>query len=185
MKTPIEMLKKLKLIESRIAQKNKELDALYRRHKINSNGNWNMDNYGRVTYKHKYSNAQYLKNVKNAARISYNERNSNIARYIKASKKYRALLNLLPPKPQLNWPKVFHFIRKKKITQPLPSVRNIYRRYPSNRIGMSITNSGKNHNLNFSIHATKFTPNTYNQLENIAAKSSKRIQQELGFYMKR
>lgn len=171
MKTSPEMLRKLKTLQRNIIAKNRELSTLYKRHKMNAQGNMVYTN-GRLN-KNTYTNAQFLKNIGNAARIVYNERKPLLARYDKAAAKYRRILGLehmgLRGKP---WANTLTFSRSVKANRPLPNVASIYARYTPHRIGMARGGGARNHGVHIHVHPYKFYPNV--QLMNALAENAKK-----------
>lgn len=170
MKTPLEMLRKLRLLEREITQKNRELNTLHRRHKMNAQGNMRFES-GRIN-KNTYTNSRYLRNIANAARIVYNERKPLMANYNRTAAKYRERLGL----PAMNqrgwpWPKTLIFSRSKNRYTPLPNVGPIYKRYTPHRIGMGSGSGGGYHSVGIHVNPYEFYPNV--QLMNALSRTAK------------
>jgi hypothetical protein len=170
MKTEREMLTKLKNIAKKINEKTRQFENLHRRQKMASQGNTNFV-FGRVN-KNTYTNANYMRNVRNAMRIVYDERKPLMNKYNKTAKKYRGILGLpnvgkpgyvRGPPYQWNWQKKNHksFMRSKSTRNgDPPNVMNLYIQY-RNRGATSSSTSGGNHNsVSFGAYYNKFHPNT-------------------------
>ena len=128
MKTPREMYNKLRRLETEIFQKNRKLRNLHTRHIINSQGN-NRFVPERVN-KNTYTNDQYMKNIQNAVRITFNELRPLIKEYNKRAKKYREIMGLPVMEKRGSWPEQLAFVRTKNSRNgPLPNVKNLYRKY--------------------------------------------------------
>lgn len=180
MKTPREMVAKLKNLANQINAKTRQFENLHKRHKMASQGNMNFVN-GRVN-KNTYTNANYMRNIHNAMRIVYEERKPLMNKYNKAAKKYREILGLPTtgngyvrgPNYQWNWQKKTHanFSRSKRTANGrTPSVTNLYLKYRN--LGATSSSGGGPHNSRVTLGAyyTKFHPN--NQLMNAIRKRNK------------
>jgi len=112
------MIKVLKHLENKIAQKNRELDNLENRHQLRAQGNTNYHPY-RIN-RHTYTNANYLKNVTNAMRI-LKEHESLFKAYNKASEKFRQNIGLPALGAKNSSYRTLFFRRVKRENQRLPS----------------------------------------------------------------
>jgi hypothetical protein len=178
MKTPREMVAKLQALANQINAKTRQIEKLHRNHKLASQGNMRFVN-GRVN-KNTYTNANYMRNIKNAMRIVYEERKPLMNKYNKTAKKYRELLGLptarMPgyirgPKYQWNWQKLnkVNFSRAKRTSNgPTPNVMNLYTKYQP--LGATTGSGGGGYNSRVTLGASynKFHPN--NQLINTIRK---------------
>jgi hypothetical protein len=177
MKTPREMVAKLKALANQINAKTRQFENLHKRHKMASQGNMKFVN-GRVN-KNTYTNANYNRNIKNAMRIVYNERKPLMNKYNKTAKKYREFLGLPTtgngyvrgPTYQWNWQKRNHvnFSRAKRTANGrTPNVMNLYTKYQPLGATSSSGGGGYNSRVSLGAYYTKFHPN--NQLINILKK---------------
>lgn len=173
MKTPLEQLRTLRLLEREIAQKNRELNNLHRRHKMNAQGNMRLQS-GRLN-KNTYTNARYLKNIANAARIVYNERKPLMAQYNRAAAIYRAKLGLPAMKQRGHpWLSTLTFSRTKNRNQPLPNIGPIRNRY-YNRIGVGTGGDWNFRSVFVHVNPYEFYPNV--QLMNALSRAAKNQRQ--------
>lgn len=152
------MYAKLKRLEANLINKNRELNNIYRRHKMASAGNMNYDP-NRINL-NTYTNANYMRNVRNAIRVVYNEREPLMRRYNKSAAKYRRVIGL-PPMARRGqpWRDIVSFGRIKRSTQPLPNVNNIYNRYRSRGMQTSSGGGYSNHLVTLGMGVHKFYPN--------------------------
>jgi hypothetical protein len=178
MKTPREMVAKLKALENQINAKTRQFENLHKRQKMASKVNMKGVN-GRIN-KNTYTNANYMRNIHNAMRIVYEERKPLMNKYNKTAKKYRELLGLptarMPgyirgPKYQWNWQKLnkVNFSRAKRTSNgPTPNVMNLYTKYQP--LGATTGSGGGGYNSRVTLGASyyKFHPN--NQLINTIRK---------------
>ena len=157
------MLNKLERLAKEIAQKNRELENLHKKHVYNTQGRTN----GRPVYeelnKPSYTNANYMRNVNNAVRIVYRERRPLLERYNKAATKYRRLTGLpvmgLRGKP---WQETVSFTRSKNTRRPnfIPlSTRRIYEYRNQYNIGTASGGGARRSSFTVHVHPYKFFPN--------------------------
>lgn len=171
-KSPHEMLRKLERLANEIAQKNKQLNNLYRKHKMNAQGTMRF-NATRVN-KNTYTNANYLKNLNNAIRIVYNERKPLLNKYTKASEKYRRMIGLpAMGRRGVPWSETMSFSRTKRNNQLLPNMSryNNYRMSGRYHIGRGSGFGGGAYHETVHIHPYKFYPNV--QLMNALLRRAK------------
>jgi hypothetical protein len=177
MKTLSEMVTKLQVLANQINTKTRQFENLHKRHKMASQGNMKFVN-GRVN-KNTYTNANYMRNIRNAMRIVYNERKPLMNKYNKTARKYREIVGLPTtgngyvrgPKYQWNWQKVNHVNFSRVKRGPTPNVTNLYVKYQP--LGATSSSSGGaiNSRVTLGAYYTKFHPN--NQLMNTILKRNK------------
>ena len=170
------MLETLKKLENKIHQKNRELNNLHRRHKMNAQGNMRFE-HGRIN-KNTYTNENYVKAVKNAIRIVYKERRPLFIAYGKAAAKYRENLGL----PAMTtrgypWAETVTFSRSKRRNEPLPSVPRLDYYYSKYRVGTGGGGGYRFHNSFVHVHPTKFFPNV--QLMNALLKQKNLLEKQI------
>jgi hypothetical protein len=177
MKTPREMVAKLKALENQINAKTRQFENLHKRQKMASKVNMKGVN-GRIN-KNTYTNANYMRNIHNAMRIVYEERKPLMNKYNKTAKKYREIVGLPTtgngyirgPKYQWNWQKVnyMNFSRSKSTSNGrIPNITNLYLKY-QNRGATSGSGGGAGYSrVTLGAYYTKFHPN--NQLMNAIRK---------------
>lgn len=162
-KTAGEMYTKLKNLESKILNKNRELNNLQKRHRIAGTGTSNVIPFQKrmnMNNKNTYTNSNYKKNVSNAARIVYNDRKPMMNKYNKAVGKYRAISGLSPMgKRGSLYPNRIVFIRSKKIGSPLPDLTNINNMYRPKGLQMSSGGGGGFMHKGITVTPYKFYPN--------------------------
>ena len=178
MKTPREMVAKLQVLSNQINTKTRQFENLHKRHKMASQGNMKFVN-GRIN-KNTYTNANYVRNIKNAMRIVYNERKPLMNKYNKTARKYRELLGLPTagmtgytrgPNYQGNWQKKNHVVfsrSKNRANGPRPNVNNLYTTYQKRGATTSSGGGARNSHVSLGAYYTKFHPN--NQLINTIRK---------------
>lgn len=178
MKTPREMVAKLKVLANQINAKTRQFENLHKRHKMASQGNMKFVN-GRIN-KNTYTNANYMRNIHNAMRIVYDERKPLMNKYNKTARKYREILGLptahMPgyirgPKYEWNWQKKNHvnFSRAKSTAHGrTPSVMNLYTTYQKRGATTSSGGGAYNSRVTLGAYYNKFHPN--NQLINTIRK---------------
>ena len=169
MKTPREMLTKLKNLANQINTKTRQFENLHKRQKMASQGNMKFVN-GRIN-KNTYTNANYMRNIHNAMRIVYEERKPLMNKYNKTAKKYREIVGLPTtgngyvrgPKYQWNWQKVnYKNLSRSKSTSNgrMPNITNLYVKYQNRGATSSSGGGAGNSRVTLGAYYTKFHPNT-------------------------
>ena len=166
------MLRKLERIANEIAQKNKEFNNLYRKHKMNAQGTMKF-NASRLN-KNTYTNANYMRNVNNAIRIAYNERQPLLNKYTKTSEKYRRMIGLpVMGRRGKEWSNHWSFSRSKRNNQPPPNMSRYRNYYTSGRYHIGLGSGGGRGHQSETVHVYKyrFYPNV--QLMNALLRRAK------------
>lgn len=181
MKTLREMLAKLMNLSNQINAKTRQFENLHRRHKMASQGNMNFVN-GRIN-RNTYTNENYMRNIRNAMRIVYDERKPLMNKYNKSARKYRELIGLPSarnagyirgPQYKWNWQKKNYLNFGRSTRGPSPNVTNLYEKYRPVGATTSRTGGYRNSRVSLGAYYSKFHPNT--QLINALIKRNKAME---------